>query len=351
MFFQFAHAQESESLYRIKAAAHYGFIIAHTTGMANLIKSHVPAFEVNFELPTTGKKEWERIYSNPTWGFSWYFTDFENPEETGVATGIYPFMNFPIIKKEKFILQYRLGWGLGYVSKRFDRIKNHKNIVIGSHINAIIGMHLEAEARLSERLFAHAGIALTHFSNGAYKMPNLGFNIATSGAGFSYQIGSSEKSDQAGERPVYKKSKYLNLVGAGGIKEIYPSGGRKYGACSFSLEGVKTLSEKSHLAGSLDMFYNSSLVARLSTDSTSVSHLAVTQLGFSISYRAVISRIRVIVSNGIYIYSLYSKDGNLYHRIGMRYAINDRISANISLKTHFFRADYIETGLCYTLIK
>ncbi|MFQ5334464.1 MAG: acyloxyacyl hydrolase, partial [Flavobacteriales bacterium] len=223
--FSTASGQDTVGQFALKPTAFYGFIAPHSTGMKNLIRAHVPAFELALELPATGRKDWEILYRYPSWGLSWYYADLRNPEETGIATGLYPFVNFPLIRRSRFLFQYRLGWGMAYLSKRFERVENHKNIVIGSHINAIIGMRLETAWQLSGRLYAHTNLALTHFSNGAYKMPNLGFNILAAGAGFSCRFGDVQPTVKDEELPIYIPYMGINLVLAGGVKEIYPSGG------------------------------------------------------------------------------------------------------------------------------
>jgi hypothetical protein len=44
-------------------------------------------------------------------------------------------------------------------------------------------------------------------------------------------------------------------------------------------------------------------------------------------------------------------NGTLYHRAGLRYAIGKNFYAQLTLKTHFAKADYGEIGMGYVIRK
>jgi len=344
--------QSTDKDFAIQAKAHYGFIIPHRSGMKNLIKGHVPGFEINYDHPTFGEKAWQQVYNYPHWGLSFYYTNLANPEELGIATGIYPYLSFPVILKKRFEFDFRMGWGVGYLSKTFDRLENHKNTVIGSRINAIIGLQIEAKWKISQHLTYATGIAFTHFSNGAYKVPNLGFNVPSLNTGISYSIGESDKTLIKDSMPPVKKQFEATFVVAGGLKEIYPAQGKKYGACVITADLARVLSRKSKMGAGLDLYYNPSLLERLSSDTSEVENkLSILQPGINIAYQIKFTKVSLVLSMGYYLHTKFKKDGYIYDRIGMRYRINDRLLASLMLKTHFFRADFIEFGIGYKINK
>jgi hypothetical protein len=55
-----------------------------------------------------------------------------------------------------------------------------------------------------------------------------------------------------------------------------------------------------------------------------------------------------ILGMGVYLRDVYNPDGRLYHRIGMRYHATKHWSANLVLKSHWAKADYVEYGIGYT---
>ena len=52
---------------------------------------------------------------------------------------------------------------------------------------------------------------------------------------------------------------------------------------------------------------------------------------------------------GCYVRDRYRPNGPLYHRIGFRYQISNGFYGNITLKTHWAKADYMEAGIGYIL--
>ena len=71
--------------------------------------------------------------------------------------------------------------------------------------------------------------------------------------------------------------------------------------------------------------------------------------GVSISYGLAIGRLSFDFNYGMYIYfnNLDKSDGAFYHKVGLKYDITDNVFANITLKTHWGKADYIGWGIGY----
>ena len=51
---------------------------------------------------------------------------------------------------------------------------------------------------------------------------------------------------------------------------------------------------------------------------------------------------------GVYIKDKYQPEDYFYHRVGMRYYFKNGLNAQVVLKSHWARADYVEWGLGYT---
>ncbi|MBN4062148.1 MAG: hypothetical protein COA57_13400 [Flavobacteriales bacterium] len=353
LLFLSAATQENktQSSIALEPRVHYGFIIPHRAGMTHLIKGHVRAFELNYDVQTLGNKKWQQLYNYPTWGVSFYHGDLANPEQLGSATGLYPYLKFPFVNTKKFKFNYRIGWGLGYVSKTFHRTENYKNTIIGSNINAIIGMLWETQFRFSKQLNGSLGIGLTHFSNGAYKQPNLGINLPSVNLGVNYAIG--DKAQYIKDTTsVEKKNFDVYLIGAGGVKEISIGKNKKYPTLVASIHLLKYLSQKGGFMAGLDVFYDSSLDEKLAHYSVFIDNqFQIIQSGFNLDYVVTVGKVHILFGMGAYLLSKYKGDGLYYHRIGSRIAINDKWLVNATLKTHWFKADYMEIGLGYKLIK
>src|SRR5690606_2722068 len=98
----------------------------------------------------------------------------------------------------------------------------------------------------------NVSIDMTHFSNGATKMPNLGLNLPFLGLGYGYRI--SEGIDTNYVHAAYKKSWQFGLMGIVSVKEIYPTGGRKYTVFNLNLVGRRFFKQRVGMEASFDVF-------------------------------------------------------------------------------------------------
>ncbi|HDY90480.1 MAG TPA: acyloxyacyl hydrolase [bacterium] len=256
----------------VGAKMHYGFLWAHHTKMDYLVKGHVPAFEISLGKQTSGNLFWEQLYNYPAIGVSFLHFNLANPDELGNANGVFGYINFPLIRKKKFLWSYRFGTGIGVVDKPFDRITNYKNSAIGSQLNILITLLTETKWALSKNLSLSTGIGLTHFSNGAFKTPNLGINLPTVNIGASWHPSTGSATLTTGSLrgkphanfkrdtlPKIEKEIEYSVIAAFGIKEIDPVGGAKYAVYTLSGNITKTVSRKRKLG----IWYRSKLPSGL----------------------------------------------------------------------------------------
>jgi len=334
----------------VEAKGHFGFIWAHRQNMSHLVKDHVSGFELNFQRLTSGQLEWHKVFNKPYVGAGILHFDLGNKEELGTGTGFFGYIKFPIINRERFLFSYRWGTGIGYVSRPFDRETNYKNIAIGSSLNIFIHALLEAKVKVSKRLSLSAGLAFSHFSNAAYKVPNLGINVPTVSIGALYDIGVVSGDVQELDFPEYDKKLELSALGAFGFKEIGPIEGPKYSIGTASVKVSRQLDRKRKVGLGLDMFYDGSIKQIYNLDTVnapSSSDGDFISYGVHLSHELAFGRFSAFTEMGIYLYSKYKDDGLLYHKFSYRYLVTDHVFFDVCLKTHWGRAQYMAWGLGY----
>jgi hypothetical protein len=88
----------------------------------------------------------------------------------------------------------KAGFGLGYVTKIFERYPNWDtlNNAMGSHINNYTYAATELRYRVNEHLDIQGGINFSHASNAALRSPNLGINKYGAHIGIRYSPVTSE---------------------------------------------------------------------------------------------------------------------------------------------------------------
>lgn len=341
--------KEIEKVIGLKTS--YGFIASHHHGMEQL-RAHVPMLEVNFNINTKGQKSWHQLYRYPTMGIAYVYTNLENEETMGTANAIMPYLRLPIIKTQHFEWNYRFAIGLGYLSRHFDRTNNIENIAIGSAFNIAANLLFDATFKLGKKFTLSAGIGMSHFSNAAFRMPNLGINIPALSMGASYQIGKSQpiitRNDSLS--PFAFKKFYTTVIGAYSLKAIYPPGTSPYSAYTVSAEVAYGINKRRCLGIGTDWMYDTSLLPRATIDSSytgPLQNIVNYKAGIYITENLIISRMQVCVQMGAYVLRKYNEGRNFYNRFAFRYLLAKHLIANLSLRTHFTKADCIEWGLGY----
>jgi len=125
---------------------------------------------------TNGKKRWEQIYNYPEWGFGAYMADFYNPREIGTPIALFGFLNAPFVRWDKGAFNYELSFGATSNWKSFNPVTNQYNNAIGAGQSFFINAGLNLDFELTKNLDLVTGFSLTHFSNGALKIPNSVIN-------------------------------------------------------------------------------------------------------------------------------------------------------------------------------
>lgn len=333
----------------ISGQGHYGYIMSHRNNMAHLIKGHIYGAELNYIFRTDGTKAWQQTHNYPEVGVCVLHMYLANPEQLGTLEAIYPYTNIRLNKQDrKMSLQLRLALGLGYATKSFDRITDHKNNVIGAHVNAFVNIRLNTNIMLSKSWRLDAGVGLSHASNGAFKTPNLGLNMATVNIGLGYVFGNKTLNLKKDSIPPSEKKWHPSVIAIFGMKQLEPPGGSEYLAYGLQFNIYRTLNYKNKIGAGLEMAYNNATIQQWADDENyNPTFGEIMQAGAKISYAFNMHRLSLPIDFGVYFYKKQNINGIVFHRIGLRYMVTKHLIANLTLLTHWAKADYFEWGLGY----
>lgn len=332
----------------------YGFLYAQHLEL-ELFNGHFPAFELNLQQETYGKKEWERNFGYPLIGVSFWYSALGKSPYLGDGYALFPFINFPLVRDERLMLSFRVGLGLGYLTKRFDRIDNYKNTAIGSHFNAAANVTFEGRYKISHRLTASIGFGLHHFSNGSLKLPNYGLNMILINAGMAYRL--ARENRYINDRFIPPTKPYAAVIrhvmefdfGASlGYKNLTAVYGKSFMVYHVYNNTLFHVSPKSRVGFGLDLSYDASHVTVLETKGDTVTNkLNILRPGINAAYELKMSRLGFLFNLGCYLGGQEHTNGPLYEKLSLQYNFLENFFANVMLKVHFGRADYIGVGLGY----
>ncbi|MCH8318599.1 MAG: hypothetical protein IIA88_08895, partial [Bacteroidetes bacterium] len=136
----------------------------------------------------------------------------------------------------------------------------------------------------------------------------------------------------------------INLAMGFAVKEIYPTGGRKYFAAIVSAYAARNISAINKLCVGIDGFYDSSLKQEIIKDSLNLNGATpdIKRAGMIIGHELMVGKLSMITHFGAYFYRPYKKHRPFYQRYGFKYQFSKTFFGGIYLKVHLGSADYIE---------
>jgi hypothetical protein len=328
--------------YSFNLKYHYGFVMNHSVNMAHLANQRPSAFELELSKQTSAKQTFAQLYNFPRIGMSAQYYIMDPHKPLGNMLGIYPHISFILIRQKKHELNFRLGWGLGYIERRFNLEDNYKNNLISSRINYTLSGRLNYTFNLG-KFNMNAGIGLLHFSNGSMKVPNLGINVPTLHVGIG--LNPKEIPDlKKDSLPLFKRSWNFYFSTSGGIKRIYPVNGPAYFLSSTSIYAGRTLNRKSTINIGADIMYDPSGKHSFEGDQSQVK-LINFKFGLTAGHELAFSRITLLTQLGYYLYDPLKLAKPIYQRYGLKYYINKNYFAGVAMRAYFGTADLVEWSL------
>lgn len=341
----------------IQANGKAGFLIAHRSVMAHLVKDHVYAGEIGVVFQTRGRKKWNHAYKYPRIALNAYVGTLGNAEQLGNSFAVNSTVSMPLIKAKWYEFSLKTGVGLAFMDKVYDVKTNPLGIAMSTHLNVMVTLGAESRFKLSNKSALTLSLDAVHFSNGATKVPNFGLNIPFLSLGYQHKLTDSRWENKSKERlELTSISSAQNLkrweFGAmfiGSVKEVFPINQKKYGVLGLNIVGRRFFNQKVGMEMSFDIMANESI--KMFHADVEKSFDEIIQLGIYAGYILPLDRFHAIVGMGFYVRNKYQPDGIMYHRLGVRYVLKNGINFNVTLKSHWAKADYVEYGIGYTFKK
>ena len=350
MGFYKTFSQENKNIYNLDANYFYGTILEHNSDIAHLITDHPSGFILSYNRKTFGFKSWESRYNYPDWGFSFIHQDMKN-QYLGENYSAYAHINFYFFKRN---LMFRIGQGIAYASKPYDKFDNFKNNAYGSDLmSATFVMLNYKKENIFKGFGLQAGISIIHYSNGNVKAPNSSTNTFAFNIGANYLLDDQELPEYiplTEDKKFTEKVKY-NFVFRSGINEsdVIDTGQFPF----FILSGYadKRLNRNSAIQLGTDLFFSKFLKELIYYYSVAFPEYDVTgdedwkRIGVFVGHELFVNKFSLITQLGYYIYYPYDFEGQVYNRIGLKRYFGDTFFGAITLKSHGAKAEAVEFGM------
>lgn len=283
---------------------------------------------------------------NIRWGTSLFFGNSGSSQHLGKIGGAFASIAAPIKQKQKWLLNFRAGAGIGYVQKPYQKMTNFKNVVIGTHLNAFLHVGVENSWHLTNQFQLLAGVSFSHLSNGATRLPNLGLNIPAFTLGVLYQNNNKNAAAKIeGPTPSSKKIAWLLYSGAGTTQRPFV-GSKQYTVFVAQAEAGRQTAAGGAAISGVAFFYNPALHVP-NPDLGDTLQRSESQVALYAGYRFILTKhFSFPVQAGVYLYNAANNPA-VYQQIGVRYSLGRHVFTGLHLKTHGGKADYIHAGIGY----
>lgn len=325
-----------------------GFLYAHTEDAENL-QAHTLGVEFQYARWSLNNRHWADGYKAPGVGVNAMFMNLGNQQLTGKVFAIIPNFQTSFRVRENSRFGIRLGTGLGYLTRSFDRFENRRNIAIGSHLNGALQVLFVYNVKTGSG-WLNTGIGITHFSNASFHVPNLGVNMP--GLFLGYQFASKTKT-----RTPLLADTMLDMpwtVNASmAFNERSLANPHNFIIGHIGLVKRKRLNTARSWRWGGDLFFDKTHQFMDYPDASlkGLTPKQMTEVGVRAGYEWRIAKLDLCTDVGVYVYKPSKNKAFTYQVIGLNYHLTQKLFVQSALKIHFGTADFFEWGVGYKFSK
>jgi Lipid A 3-O-deacylase (PagL) len=343
---------QSTGKYIFESAVHFGTVVRHSPKITIQSNQAVLGAELSLFKQTNGTQAWQQLRHYPKTGLTLCYLNMgEGAHGQGIA--LLPNISVHVIKNKKFPTDFRIGGGLGYVSKPYDSFSNPRQNAIGSHLNGSMQARIGTQIRLNAHWQMQISACLTHFSNGSSALPNYGINIPTGQIAINYSKKAQTSFIQQ-ENLSKKAQKHWGLqlnLGTASVEYVVIDGPR-YPVWSSALAATYLLNKVNKLGVGVDYEFNRSVyewgLYSTSFPTSAIAKKSSMRVGTFISDEFLFGNASILVHLGVYQGKNFNKYvlTPYYTKVGLRYYLPKilgitRPFVGVYLKTHKAIAEYI----------
>ncbi len=314
------------------------------------------AVDIALLKQTDGGKEWQVRRKYPLVGVGITYTDYGIDSVYGKCIGLYPVWELPIVRGEKLEWTCRFGYGIGYVTRRFERQPTWDtlNNLVGSRLNNFTMFTTQLRYKLSHNVHLHAGFNFSHISNGSFRLPNLGVNMYGGHVGVRY-FPVTDNPGRTGTTPERLPNRWMVQARIGlGMIEYNNVDGPMYPVYTATLYASKRYGSRNKILAGVDYSYFTAMYSFLRNNEIEVGNeRAHSWEGVLFAgHEFIIGRVGIIAQVGVPFRHTYINKDKTIQKLGYAYYILQRekgilkeLTVNGFIKSNNLEASHLEFGL------
>ena len=341
LFFNFTSYSQSEHSFNISSNYIQGFIIPEFDLLDSIDQGLYNGVEVSLFKNSKQKNYWQQLYNHPEYGISLFYTNFGEDKVLGSSIGLEYFFKINIINQSKLKLYMRSGFGVNYISRKYDEIDNPLNTSMGSNYNVRFNLRMATSINVLKRLALNFGAGLDHFSNANTQYPNRGINAIAFYGGLTYNLNNELPKYEVLEVPDIENRFHSNTsLYLGFLHTKWPNN-TYYLAPALSYDLNYKVGRIFNVAIGVDAFYDSSVNERYENANPFSSGLHLAQ---TIKY----NKFSFTLQEGFYLYSDEALGKNaMYNRVVFKWMLTERLGIMASTLSYLNDLELVATGISY----
>lgn len=377
----YAHAaQDSLKKVQVKAIPfiglniHGGLVLPTNDYIINSnVRPTFSTYALRFGYKSSGSRWQDYAYGMPYAGIGLMGATFFDEESLGNPYTLYAFQGLTVAKfTSKFKINFEWNLGASFNWKPYDPFDNPHMIALGSSTNVFVGLNVYANFELSDRWDLNYGFGVSHYSNGASKLPNKGLNMASSFVALSYNFNKVEQDDMLHNLvpPIVEPHlDYDVLVNISSRQTDFDTVGTnlpsKYLDKNFSVYGFTfapmiVTSYKYKYGIGTDLLYDESSGARAWRELNPLDGKLYDRvklgrfkdrisLGVSVKGEVTLPMYSIFANFGYNVIQGNRKESRIYQVIGVKAYLKENLFGTFGIRaTHFSSAQYLYWSLGYT---
>lgn len=339
----------------IEAGYIAGCAFKHTKKIKVDFPTSSPAIDINFVMQTYGRKDWQQRRKYPVVGLGFTYTVYDNTVY-GSCISVYPNLRIPLIAAKKLEWSIKAGFGVGYISKVFERYPSWDtlNTAMSSHLNNYTYLGTEVRYRINEHLDVITGVNFSHVSNAALRSPNLGINKYGANLGVRYSPITSEPKRITNDLPVLRNRVLFQLRAGISGSEMGTADGPMNPIYTYTALLSKRYWSKNKLFAGVDYGYYKNIYMFLKNNEISPGKEKANSWKSAafIGNEFLLGKVGIVFQLGYYLHKGYLTEKKVYQKLGGNLYILQHekgllkeLTLHCFLKAHSPDAELAELGI------
>lgn len=340
----------------MEAAYVSGKIFKHSEKFKGPIPNYSQAIDINLLQQTRGNKLWQQRRNYPLVGIGITYTDYGMDSVYGKCIGAYPILQLPLVRGKKLEWTLRLGLGVGYVTRTYERVPTFDTInnAIGGHLNNFTMFATDLRYKINDQWAVSLGGNFSHISDGAWRQPNLGVNMYGGHVAVRY-FPVSSKPERKNDVLLPQKNRWLLQARMGfSANEYAIADGPLYPIYVASVFASKRYASKNKAYAGLDYSYHPGITAFMRNNEISPGLEAQNSWKSAafVGNEFLFGRLGLVLQVGFYLQQAYLRSHKYYQKLGYNFYLVQNEQGAVKelcvytmLKTHRTQAEFIEFGV------